>query len=122
MQDNTNWMMQYYSDEGKAKVEARRHLWSPELQERVSKEWSGLFRDVEAALGQDPAGDTAQALAGRWMKLVEGFTGGDPEIAKGVKNLYADRANWPADFQQKMVPYSNPKVWDFMNKAIAARK
>jgi MerR family transcriptional regulator, thiopeptide resistance regulator len=84
-------MMKYYSDEGNAKVEARRPLWSPELQERVSKEWSGLFRDVEAVLDQDPAAETAQALAERWIKLVEAFTGGDPEIAQGVKNLYADR-------------------------------
>ena len=68
-------MMKYYSEEGKAKVQARRPLWSPELQERVSKEWAGLFHDVEAALDQDPAGETAQALVERWNKLLEGFTG-----------------------------------------------
>lgn len=122
MQDNTDWMMNYYGEEGKAKVDARRHLWSPELQERVSKEWSDIFRDVEAVLDQDPASGAAQALAERWLKLVEGFTGGDPEITRGLKNLYSDRANWPPDAQQKMVPYSNPKVWDFMNRAIAIRK
>lgn len=121
MQDATDWMMQYYSEEGKAKVDARRHLWSPELQERVSKEWSDLFRDVGAVLDQDPAGEAAQALADRWTKLVEGFTGGDPEITAGLKNLHADRANWPAEFQQKMTAYSNPKVWDFMHRALAAR-
>jgi len=122
MENNTDWMMKYYSEEGKAKVEARRPLWSPELQERVSKEWADLFRDVEAVLDQDPAGETAQALAQRWLKLVEGFTGGDPEITPGLKSLYADRANWPAAIEPQMAPYSNPKVWAFMNKAIAARK
>ncbi len=122
MQDNTEWMMKYYSDEAKAKVDARRHLWSPELQERVSKEWADLFRDVEAVLDQDPAGEKAQAVAERWMKLVEGFTGGDAQITAGLKNLYADRPNWPVEFKQQMTPYSNAKVWDFMHRAIAARK
>lgn len=122
MQDDSNWMMKYYNEEGKAKVEARRHLWSPELQERVSKEWAGLLRDVEAVLDQDPAGAPAQALARRWIKLVEEFTGGDPDITRGVGNLYADRQNWPAEFKERMTPFSNPRVWQFMNRAIAARR
>lgn len=118
MQNNTDWMMKYYSEEGKAKVDARRPLWSPELQERVSKEWSDLFRDVEAALGEDPAGPRAQALVARWKKLVEGFTGGDADITAGLKNLYADRANWPGDAQEKMGAYNSPRVWDFIQRAM----
>ena len=77
MQDNMDWSKKYYSEEAQAKVEERKKLWSPENQERWSKEWSDLFRDVEAALGEDPASAKAQALAARWKKLVEGFTGGD---------------------------------------------
>jgi len=96
-------------------------LWSPELQARVEKEWSDLFRDVEAALTEDPASATAQALVGRWMELVRGFTGGDAQITEGVKELYNDRPNWPAGFQQKMVPFTNPKVWDFIHKANAVK-
>ncbi|MGH9628955.1 MAG: MerR family transcriptional regulator [Bryobacteraceae bacterium] len=122
MQKNPDWMLKYYSDEAKEKIESRRSLWSPELQARVEKEWMDLFRDVEAVLEEDPAGEKAQALADRWMKLVEGFTGGDPQISTGLKALYADRPNWPADFQQKMAPFSNNRVWEFMNKAIAHRE
>ncbi len=44
----------------------RRPQWSPELQERVSREWTELFRDVEAALGEDPRIAKPQALAYRW--------------------------------------------------------
>lgn len=77
---------------------------------------------MEAALGEDPAGEKAQALIGRWQKLVDAFTGGDPEITRGVKKLYADRANWPGDFKEQMKPFSNPAVWAFINTARAARK
>ena len=123
MQNDTDWMMKYAGDEAtKAKIEARKQLWSPELQARVEKEWADLFRDVEAAFGENPASQKAQALADRWMKLVEGFTGGDPKIKASVKALYADRANWPVEFHQKMEPFSNKKAWDFINQAIAERK
>jgi len=122
MQDNMDWSKKYYTEEAQAKIEDRKQLWSPENQERWSKEWSDLFRDVEAALGQDPSGETAQALAGRWKKLVEGFTGGDPQITAGLSKMHQDRSNWPASAQQRMQPFGNKKVWEFIQKAFAASK
>lgn len=122
MQNNTDWMKKYSTDQAWEKITRRRPQWTPELQERVSRQWSELFRDVEAALGEDPTGATAQALGDRWMSLVEEFTSGDPEITTGVSNLYQDRANWPEQFQQQMKPFSNKEVWAFMRKALASRK
>jgi MerR family transcriptional regulator, thiopeptide resistance regulator len=118
MQNNTEWMMHYYSDEARAKVEERKKLWSPELQEKVSRQWADLIGDVEGALNEDPAGPRAQALAERWRKLVEGFTGGDPQIQAGLNSMYADRKNWPAGFPK---PYSEG-VQAFMIKALKARR
>ena len=37
-----------YSEGAQAKVEDRRALWSPELQERVGAQWTQLVADVEA--------------------------------------------------------------------------
>ena len=122
MQENTDWMKKYFSESDWDKVAQRRPQWSPELQERVSREWTELFRDVETALGEDPRGAKAQALADRWMKLVEEFTGGDPGITAGVGNLYRDRTNWPGQFQQQMAPFSNKQVWAFMQQALGGRK
>lgn len=116
MQTNSDWTKKYYSEEAQAKVEARKPLWSPELQERVSREWAQLFKDVEAALGEDPAGDKAQALAARWKKLVGEFTGGDPEIQKGLNKMWADRANWPQGPQQNF--QMKPEVQAFIMKAM----
>jgi MerR family transcriptional regulator, thiopeptide resistance regulator len=120
METSNDWMSKYHTEESKAKVEARKHLWSPELQERVSRQWSELIADVEAALSEDPAGEKGQALAARWKELVEGFTGGDPAITASVGRVWADRANWPADMNTK-APSIKPEVWAFIAKAQAAR-
>jgi MerR family transcriptional regulator, thiopeptide resistance regulator len=122
MQDDMDWSKKYYSEEAQAKIEERKQLWSPELQERVYREWQELFRDVEAALGEDPASAKAQALAARWKKLVEGFTGGDPQITAGLSKMYQDRSNWPGIMQQRMQPFNNKNVWEFIQKAFAAGK
>lgn len=123
MQNNTDWAKKYYNDSALETIEQGKQRWSPELQERVTKEWTDLFRDVEGAIarGEDPASDAALALAARWKKLVEGFTGGDPEVMAGLNRLHADRANWPASAQQQMAPFSNPKAWEFIHKVSACK-
>jgi DNA-binding transcriptional MerR regulator len=118
MENHTDWMKKYSSDEAWAKIERRREQWSPELQERVSREWAELIRDVEAALDEDPGSERVQALAARWKGLVEQFTLGDPDVTQSVRNLYADQVNWPTEFQQQMAPFHNPKVWEFMHRAL----
>jgi len=124
MQNNMDWSKKYYSADAQEKIEERKHVWSPELQERVTREWTELVAEVEAALGEDPAAAKAQALAARWRKLVEGFTGGDPEITKGLKAMWRDKANWPA-FAQKAYgnkPTIKPEVQAFIEKAMQAGK
>ena len=118
MQNDDSWTEKYYSPEARAKIEARSREWTPELQAEVSKQWTELFRDVEAALDEDPASETSQALGARWKKLTAGFTGGDRDVGAGLNRLHADRPNWPAQAQEQMAPYSNPKVWEFMGRVL----
>lgn len=118
MQSDPEWTKQYYSPEAQARIESRKALWSPELQAEVSLKWSELLVDVEKALadGEDPAGPRAQALAARWRRLVEGFTGGDPEIQKGLNKMWADQRNWPAP--QRDVFAIKPQVQAFIARAM----
>jgi DNA-binding transcriptional MerR regulator len=118
MQDNVDWAEKYYSAEAREKIESREQHWSPELQEKVTQQWNDLFRDIEAALGEDPAGEKAQALAARWKELVAGFTVGDRGIAEGLNRLYADQQNWPAAVQEQMRPFLRKEVWDFIRQAM----
>lgn len=116
MQSDSDWARRYYTEEAQAKVDERRALWSPELQERVTREWNELFADVRAALGEDPAGPRAQALAARWRTLLAGFTGGDPEIQRGLNAMYADQDNWPAEQRERY--RIDPEIMEFMMAAM----
>lgn len=123
MQNDAEWTMKYYNEAAQAKLAGRRKLWSPQLQERVSRAWLELIRDVEAALDEDPTGEKGQALAARWIALVEEFTGGEAEIASGLKALYADNPNWPSHAKRQMQPFHiGTEVWGFINRAIEGRR
>lgn len=117
MDNNTNWMMQYYSEEARQKIEERAKDWTPEKQAKASADWAALFKDINAAIadGVDPASERAQQLAARWDELIRGFTGGDPEIAAGLRRLYADQSNWPATFEK---PFNDEHA-AFVSKARA---
>lgn len=124
MQKESEWAMQYYTDEAKAKIEERRKQWTPELQAETEQKWNAIFADVRAAIaaGEDPASPVAQSLAARWREMVGAFTGGDPQVAQGLNKLWADKANWPQPAQQKMQPWGDPAVWEFVQTAMAAVK
>jgi hypothetical protein len=114
--------MQYYTDEARAKVEEGKARWTPELQAKAEKDWSDLYNDVRQVLTEDAASERAQALLNRRDDLIRQFTQGDPQVTEGLNRLYADRANWPPEFQQKMSPWSDPDVQAFFAKAEAARR
>jgi DNA-binding transcriptional MerR regulator len=118
MQNENNWTEKYYAPEAQEAIRERQASWTPEFQAKAEQDWRDLFRDVEAVVDEDPAGETAQALGRRWKALVSGFTGGNAEVAKGLNRLYADRANWPASVQQQMAAFSNPRVLDFMSRVL----
>ena len=117
MQSDMEWTKKYYSEEAKADL-ARRNQADPELARRGERDWAELIKDVEAALSEDPGSPKAQALADRWQKLIQSFTGGNPKVAEGLKKLYSDQESWPSSFKK---PYSD-EVGAFICKAIAARK
>ena len=116
MEQNTEWTKKYYSDEAQAKVEDRKKLWSPELQERVTKDWSELVADIEAAIagGTKPSDERAQILAHRWRGLLNQFTGGDNQIQEGLNEMYADEKNWQIEWKK---PFSD-EVQNFIFEAI----
>ena len=69
---------------------------------------------------EDPSGPKAQALAARWRDLVNQFTGGDPDIQKGLNAMWNDSANWPKDV--KAQSFVRPELQAYMRKALEAKK
>ncbi|MGD0831387.1 MAG: TipAS antibiotic-recognition domain-containing protein [Terracidiphilus sp.] len=109
MQSDIDAMKKYYSEEAWAKV-------APRYEEDFSREWIDLCRDVEAALGEDPASDKAQALVARWMAL----SSSDPEVREGAMIAWADRNNWPAAMRQRIAEYHLDKIAPFIGQAMTA--
>jgi DNA-binding transcriptional MerR regulator len=97
MNNENDWTKKYYSESAKTKIDARRVLWTPELQERTTRDWTQLIADIKnaAARGEDPKSDAGQLLASRWRELLAGFTGGDPDIQEGLNRMWSDKENWP---------------------------
>jgi DNA-binding transcriptional MerR regulator len=120
MEQNTEWTRKYYSEAAQAKIEERKSLWSPELQERVTRDWDELTADIEAAIaeGAKPADERAQKLAARWRGLIEEFTGGDKEIQTGLNKMYSDEKNWQTDWKK---PF-NDEVQNFIMEVMKIKK
>jgi len=125
MQTNNDWMKKYASEAAQAKIDAQKGEWSPELQERVSRQWTELIAEVQAAMnaGEDPAAAKAQALAARWKELVEGFTKGDADVTQAVSNVWKDRANWPEHAKAQAEPFQiTPRMGQFIGSAMKSAK
>jgi DNA-binding transcriptional MerR regulator len=99
-------------------LEQRGRARNPERQGQVTRQWNQLIADVEACLGEDPAGPKAQELAARWRELVAGFTGGDREIQRGLNRMGSDQENWPPDARQRHG--IKPEIQEFILRAIRA--
>ena len=96
---------------------ARIRAWSPEQRAQVERDWADLFRDVEAALDMDPASAPAQELAKRWMTRLEEFAGPNQMRNNDTQARYTQ---WAASTGgDKAAPYGNPRVWDFIARALA---
>jgi DNA-binding transcriptional MerR regulator len=120
MQSRNDWIERYYSPEAWTRIKDVHPGWSPELPGKAYQDWLDLFRDVEAALGEDPAGEKAQVLGERWKAMEIAYTCGDSEIAEGLNRMFADKSNWPDSMRERMAPLKNPAVWKFMRRVFAS--
>jgi hypothetical protein len=95
---------------------------APEERERVPLAMADLYFKIEEALDQDPHGQTGQALAARWMELVESRTDGHPDIKSftgSYEAYFRWIESWPPDIQRKVGTLNMGKIGDFILKAIA---
>ena len=113
--DQMEWAKRYYTPEQLTDLRSRA---TPELLARAEQDWKNLIAEVEASLDENPASEHAQSLATRWTALIEQFTGGNPGIRQNLQRLYADQANWPADFKK---PFSDEAA-DFIARVRAAHE
>jgi DNA-binding transcriptional MerR regulator len=117
MQSDIDAMRKYYTS-GEAWEKAR-----PWFEDGPSREWRQLYADVRAASDADPAGDTAQSLAERYLRLAIRAKNGDPEARMCAPAAWLDRANWPASLNKRFEEFQLDEFTRFLSRAaVAARK
>jgi MerR family transcriptional regulator, thiopeptide resistance regulator len=105
------FMKNYYREEAWQRFRQRHVEWP-------SQSWHDLFRDISVAIGEDPAGETAQALAHRWRVLRVKDAGGDPRIHEGLIKAWADRRYWPEDVQNHFAAFDLDAISAFIGQAF----
>ncbi len=106
-------MKKYYSDEAWAEWKHHYDDWPPE-------EWRALYRDIIAAIDTDPKGSVAQALADRWLSVVQGASL-HAAIRTGLIKAWADHAHWPAFLKRRVADYDIERATRFMGEALWER-
>jgi MerR family transcriptional regulator, thiopeptide resistance regulator len=80
----------YFTREQRATIRARSRALGHERIARSQEAWMQLLAEVRDAMrrGDDPSSEAVSRLADRWARLVHDFTGGDAQLAAGVRRAY----------------------------------
>lgn len=107
----------YYTPEQLEELRQRAEMLGEERIRQSQVEWSELIEQVRAEMdkGTDPASETVQRLARRWMDLVNAFTGGNPDIEKSLRNMWQQEETIHGINTREM-----REMGEYIAKAIAA--
>ena len=90
-----------------------------EEKERFTLATVDLFFKIDEALDDDPAGENGQALAARWMELIESRTGSFKPSEPGFYESYVRWMDtWPPPLQQKITELPMERIGAFALQAI----
>jgi hypothetical protein len=105
----------YYTKEQLDTLAKRREEFGEEKMRGFQEEWPRLIASVRAEMerGTDPKEPRVQALAKRWMELIEAFTGGDKGIEQSLRNFYRGEQQFAA--QQGL----GGGISEYVQKALA---
>ena len=115
-------MEKYFTPEQLERIRERREELGEEYLRQKQAEWAELIALIRAEMdrGTDPGDAKVQALAQRWLHLVEFTTGGDPAMKQSIKRHWEEQGdNLVAQYGPE---YDSRPVWGYMEKAVAAAK
>ena len=115
LQDALEAMRGYFSDEAWTK-------WGHQyFHDWPSASWRVLFRDIEASLDADPAGDRAQALLDRATTLWDANIGPDQALSRAVREGYGkawqSRDRWPRKLRRRYAEFKIEQIARFLGAA-----
>jgi DNA-binding transcriptional MerR regulator len=112
----------YFSAEQLEKMRQAREEVGDDFLRKKQEEWAEVIAAVRAEMerGTDPANPKVQALAQRWLGLVEFTTGGDPAMKQSIKRLWEEQGDQLV--AQHGAQYDSRPIWGYIEKAVAALK
>jgi MerR family transcriptional regulator, thiopeptide resistance regulator len=104
----------YYTPEQLAELDERRNQLGEAGMRQAEADWATLIEEVktEFANGTDPTSDRVRTLAARWQALIQGFTGGNPEIATSLHRMWQQEESIQGHVTAKM-----RQLGDYLAKA-----
>jgi MerR family transcriptional regulator, thiopeptide resistance regulator len=105
-------MRKYYSDDAWEQ-------WKHYYDDWPSEEWRTLYREIDGALDDDPAGERAQALADRYMTLAQRSPVG--AVRTGMMRAWVDREHWPSVLKRRLAEFNIERATEFVNDALWIR-
>lgn len=112
MQNNPDAWKQQYDDLVQTKIGRLRSL-PPDARAELRVQWAALVEDVRSALPEDPGSETAQALATRWVSLLEKLMG------QPVGPVELGRHQRSQEWHPRMATFVDKPIWDFMTRVLA---
>ena len=104
----------YMTEEQLETLRKRGEAVGPQRMKEVQEEWPRLIEEVRAEMqrGTDVNSPQVQALAKRWMSLVNEFSGGDAAIETSVSTMYRSEpgAAERFGFDMKVFEYIKPAL------------
>ena len=118
MQDAVEGMRHYFSDEAWTQWGEQYFYGWP------TPAWRVLFRDIEASLDQDPAGEEAQQLLDRATTLWDANIKSDPTLSRAIRegygNAWQSRDRWPRELQRRYAEFRIEAIATFLGEAAMA--
>jgi DNA-binding transcriptional MerR regulator len=101
-------------------------IWVPELdgftaeeKSRVTLATVDLYFKIDEVCDQDPADETAQALAARWLELIESRTGSRAGTREDYESYLRWMDSWPSAIHQKIRALNMERINEFILRALA---
>jgi DNA-binding transcriptional MerR regulator len=113
---------QYFTPDQLERIHKRRSELGEEFLRQKQAEWADLISLLRTEMdrGTNPADAKVQALAERWLRLVEFSTGGDPAMKQAIKRHWEEQGdNLVAQYGREL---DSRPVWGYVENAIAAAK
>lgn len=113
-------MKRYFTEEQLATLTQRHEQAGQEATASVLAEWPRLIAAVQTEMdaGTDPAAAQVQALARRWMELLETFHGGDPGLRDALYRMQAENS----EVLQQQYGGPTPEMIDYIRRANAVTR